>query len=193
MKIAAAILFTGLIILATSIQTQADLAKPSPPEKESKFVQHTGLVIVPDPKAYEARLQIGPESLKELRAALDALPRETAGTPAITQSSSRTILAGLSLFAALSFGGVWLMRAGSSRGQKMIAAVLIGTAVLGAAAIITRANAGPPPGYRWRSLSQNLNTGKPTNGGVNIEIMTEGDGITLILPIKPTTTPKTDE
>lgn len=194
MKKLLGILFAaGLLVLGLSIRTQADLAKPSPKTTEI-ISHHTALVIKPDSGAYEARLQIAPDSLKELRAALEALPSDASTAQAIKQSATRTIIAGISLFAALSFGGVLLIRSGSSRGQKTIAAALIGTAVLGAAAILTRANAGPPPAYRWRKLTQNLNDGKPTYGGVNIELVSEGNGITLILPIKSNgDKPKTDE
>ncbi len=195
MKKLLVILFAaGLLLLSLSIKTQADLAKPSPKATEATVSHHAALVIKPDSSAYEARLQIAPDSLKELRAALDALPSDGSTAQSIKHSSTRTIIAGISLFAALSFGGVLLMRAGSSRGQKTIAAVLIGTAVLGAAAIMARANAGPPPAYRWRALAQNLNEGKATYGGVNIELVAEGSGITLILPIKANVNkPKADE
>ena len=190
------LLFVATLLVTTGIQTRADIARPTPNEKKGKVVSHGYLEIVPDAKANVARLQIDPASLKALREALDELPKQGSATGSINQSPTRTILAGLSLFAALSFGGVWLMRSGSSRGQKAMAAVLIGTAVLSAAAIITRANAGPPPRYQWRNLSQNLGTGRTTSGDIQIEVMQEGHGITLVLPIQPTVNsdkPKTDE
>jgi hypothetical protein len=48
--------------------------------------------------------------------------------------------------------------------------------------MITRGNVGPPPGYRWRNLSKNLNDGKPTQGSVDI-VVAEGSGIRLIMPV----------
>jgi hypothetical protein len=197
MKNVFSLLFVAtLLIVTTGIETRADLARPNPTEKKGKVVYHSYLEIVPDAKANVARLQIDPESLKALRDALNELPKEGSASGAISQSSTRTILAGISLFAALSFGGVWLMRAGSSRGQKAMAAVLIGTAMLGAAAIVTRGNAGPPPRYQWRNLSQNLGNGRTTSGDIQIEVMQEGRGISLVIPVQPpvnTDKPKTDD
>jgi hypothetical protein len=50
--------------------------------------------------------------------------------------------------------------------------------------IVTRANAGPPPSWFWRDLTKNLNTGKPTSGGLIIEIVPDGTGAKLIVPIR---------
>jgi hypothetical protein len=147
------------------------------------------LTIVPDKKAYEGRLQISQSSLQELRAALANPSGTVTMAQSITHSSSRTILAGVFMFLSLSIAGVWLARSVQSRGQKMVAALLMGTAVIGAAAIIARANAGPPGSYYWRKLPQNLSKGTPTDGGIDIEIVpdsTEGSsGIKLIIPIRP--------
>ncbi len=49
--------------------------------------------------------------------------------------------------------------------------------------MITRGNAGPPPGWSWRNLQQNFNGGTETRGSVNVEIMPEGSGIKLIVPL----------
>ena len=93
------------------------------------------------------------------------------------------------MFLSLSFAGVWLARSVQSRGRKLMAALLIGTAAVGAAAIIVKANAGPPGSYYWKKLPQNLSQNKPTSGGLDIEIVPDAaDGssrMTLILPIKP--------
>ena len=45
-------------------------------------------------------------------------------------------------------------------------------------------NVGPPPAYRWRNLSKNLNDGKTTQGSVDI-VIAEGSGIRLIMPVPP--------
>jgi hypothetical protein len=107
----------------------------------------------------------------------------------LTRSSTQTIVAGLFMFLSLSFAGVWLARSVQSRGRKTIAALLICTAAIGSAAIIAKANAGPPGSYYWKKLPQNLSQGKETHGGLDIEIVpdaTDGSrGMTLILPIKP--------
>lgn len=70
-----------------------------------------------------------------------------------------------------------------------MAALLMGVAALGAAAIIVKANAGPPGSYYWKKLPQNLSQGKETHGGLDIEIVPDAadgsSGMKLILPIKP--------
>jgi hypothetical protein len=85
------------------------------------------------------------------------------------------------------------VRSGSSRGQKTAAALLIGGALLGAAAVVTRGNAGPPPSYRWRGLTKNLTEGRPTNAGVVIEIVPDSNGIKLIVPLKPVSNKGSEE
>ena len=193
------------LILGVTVATYADLAapvpKPSPPPR--KLLTSTTFAIVPDSKAYQARLEISQESLNDLRTALASLPNDPAASVAGSQSlvqsikasSSRTILAGLFLFLALSFSGVALARSGEARKQKLAAVVLIGFAVIGAAAVITRGNAGPPPAYRWRTLSKNLTDGKTTQGSVDIELVAEGNGIRLIMPVpaKNGSTQRSDE
>ena len=76
------------------------------------------------------------------------------------------------------------MRSAQAREQKMIVVALFGVALVGAAAVITQANAGPPPSYQWRNLSQKLSEGKPTYASVDIQIMPEGSGMKLIVPVK---------
>ena len=181
------------LLLALAIPAYGDIArpkpKPSPSPELPRIVLHTRLVVVPDNKAWEARLQISQSSLQELRAALGNTGNESTAQ-SIARSSTRTILAGVFMFLSLGFAGVWLARSMQTRGQKAIAALLLSTAVIGAAAIITQANAGPPGSYYWKKLPQNLSKGAPTSGGVDIEIVPDGDatgssGMKLILPIKP--------
>ena len=178
------------LLLATAMPAYGDIARPkaSPSPQEPRIVLHTSLTIVPDSKAYEARLQISQSSLQELRAALGNTPGNESMSARIAHSSTRTILAGLFMFLSLSFAGVWLARSVQTRSQKAIAVLLLGTAVISAAAIITQANAGPPGSYYWKKLPQNLTKGTPTSGGVDIEIVADSDdsrGLKLILPMRP--------
>jgi len=178
------------LLLASAFPAYGDIARPkaSPTPQEPRIVLHTGLTIVSDSKAYEARLQISQSSLQELRAALATSPGNESMSARIAHSSTRTILAGLFMFLSLSFAGVWLARSVQTRSQKAIAALLLGTAVISAAAIIPRANAGPPGSYYWKKLPQNLTKGAPTSGGVDIEIVPDSDdsrGLKLILPMRP--------
>jgi len=179
------------LLLALVIPAYGDIAKPkekpSPSPELPKFVLHTRLVVVPDNKAWEAKLQISQSSLQELRAALGNGNELTAQS--ITRSSTRTIMAGLFMFLSLSFAGVWLARSMQTRGQKVAAALLLGVAMIGATAMIAHANAGPPGSYYWKKLPQNLSKGAPTSGGLDIEIVADGDigssGMQLVVPIKP--------
>lgn len=177
------------ILLAGAVLTFGDIARPkeSPaPVVRGKVVFSTSMAVVPDGKAYEARLQIPRDNLRYLIAALDNVPADDSLGQSIVRNSTRTIMAGLFMFLAVSFGGVWLARSGHSRNQKAVAAVVIGAALMGATAMVTRANAGPPPRVRWRNLPQNLNQGIATTGSVEIEIVPEGNGIKLIVPLSTT-------
>jgi len=183
-----------LLTLAAAAPLYADIARPKPsPPAEPKVVLHTSMVVTTDSKASDARLQISQDSLNELRAALGEMPasgsaaQSSAGSISqrLTGSSTRTLMAGLMMFLSLSCAGIWLARSVHTRGQKTVAAFLLATAVIGAATIITQANAGPPPSWQWRKLSGNLTKGRPTYASVNIEIVPEGHGIKLIVPITP--------
>lgn len=180
----------ALVMLGTAAYIYADIARPkasASPVQEGKVVFHTGLTIVPADNVYEAKLQISEESLKYLQ---KALANAQVGSPSvgqrITQSSTRTIIAGLFLFLSVSFAGVWLARSSSRRSHKAIAAALLGLAALSAAAIVTHANAGPPGYVRWAGLPKALSEGQPTSGGLDIQIVSEGSGMTLIVPIRKT-------
>ncbi|HJP92762.1 MAG TPA: hypothetical protein VJ875_12455, partial [Pyrinomonadaceae bacterium] len=132
---------------------------------EAKVVLRTSLEIVPDGKAYDAKLQISQSDFASLRAGVAGDSGSAPIVGGISLSSTRTIVAGLLMFLALSVGGVLLARSSSvGRFQKVFGAALIAAVVLGAAAIITRGNAGPPPSFRWRNLPQALAEGKPTLG-----------------------------
>ena len=176
------------VMLATAAFIYADVARPKPsssPLQEGKLVFHTGLTIVPQAEVYEARLQISQDSLKNLQQALASAQISSPSMgQRIAQSSTRTIVAGLFLFLSVSFAGVWLARSGSRRSNKAIAVVLLGVAVLGAAAIITHANAGPPGYVRWAGLPKALSEGRSTSGGLDIQIVPEGSGMTLIIPMR---------
>jgi hypothetical protein len=184
----------GLLVLTITRTVDADLPrqKQSPKPTESRVVLHTSLEIAPDSKLYEARLQIPQSQLQNLRAALDAAGGNSTVAASATASPTRTIIAGSLLFLSLSFAGVWLARSrskpGVGRTRKAVAAVVIVTATIGAAAIITRGNAGPPGYYRWRNLPQSLSDGHSTVGGLDIEIVADNpnsyNGMKLLIPLR---------
>lgn len=176
------------LLLATALPAYGDIARPKPSPQKSRIVLHTSLTIVPDTKAYEGRLQIPQSSLRELRAALADTPANESMAQSIGQSSTRTMLAGKFMFLSIAFAGVWLARSVQTRSQKVIAAVLMGTAVISAAAMMAQANAGPPGSYYWKKLPQNLTKGAATSGGIDIEIVpdsSDGSGMKLIIPQRP--------
>lgn len=192
MKAVLTICSLSLLLLITTEIVDADIAKPkqAPTVTQSRVVLHTSLEIAPDSKIYDARLQIHQSDLQELRAALDSADRNTNIATSVTRSSTRTIIAGLLMFLSLSCAGVWLARSqgksSATRTRKVIAVALIGAATIGAAAIITRGNAGPPGYYRWRTLPQALTQGRPTAGGLDVEILPDdpnrGGGLRLLIP-----------
>jgi hypothetical protein len=179
------------LVLLTAVSTNADIAKPKP---RARQVLHTSLEIATDAKAYEAKLQISESDVKNLRAALDHENGTAPVVGGIAFSGPRTIVAGLLMFMAVSVAGVLFARSASvGRAQKVIAAVLIMAVMIGAAAIITRGNAGPPGSWRWRNLPQALAEGKPTLGGVDVEIVPDdemnGRTMRLIIPLKKQNSP----
>ena len=178
------------LLLSLAVPAFGDIAKPrevpSPSPELPKIVLHTRLVVVPDNKAWEAKLQISQSSLQELRAAIGNENQSAAQS--ITRGSTRTIIAGVFMFLSLSLAGVWLARSVQTRGQKAVAVLLFGTAVIGAAAMIAQANAGPPGSYYWKKLPQNLSKGAKTIGGLDIEVVADSDiggGMQLVVPTKP--------
>ena len=175
------------LTLLTAFTINADIAKPpKPADKPGKVVLRTSLEIAPDAKVYEARLQISESNLKSLQASLNGTVQ---GTTMISQSPTRTIIAGLLMFLSISVAGVLLAR----RAQKAVVAVIVVVAVLGVAAIITRGNAAPPGAYRWRNLPNALAEGKSTFGNVDIEIVPDealqGKSMRLIIPLQKQSRP----
>ena len=172
-------------LLASGIYAFGDIARPKPSPAEGKVIFYSGLSVVSDPKSYEARLQISQETLKRLQ---DAAAREGGSSSlsqSIVHSSTRTMMAGVFMFLAISFAGVWLARSNQKRNTKAVAAVLAIAFMCGLATVIVRANAGPPGYIRWQNLPQSLKDGKETVGGVQIELVPGDDNMKLIIPLRP--------
>jgi len=179
-------------LLGTFVFAFGDIARPkptTPTEPHGQIVIGSGLTITSDSKIWDARLQIPAETLKEINEAVQSKDGSASLMQSITHSSTRTMMAGLFMFLAVSFAGVWLARSNQRRNVKAIAAVLVIAFVFGAATVIVRANAGPPGYVRWQNLPQALKDGKATTAGVDIEIV-PGDGqIKLIVPLRNTNRP----
>ncbi|HYK19880.1 MAG TPA: hypothetical protein VEV42_04040 [Pyrinomonadaceae bacterium] len=178
------------LVVLTAFSINADVPKPpKPADKPAKVVLHTSLEIVPDAKAYDAKLQISQSDFNNLHAGFTGDFGSAPIARSISLNSTRTIIAGLLMFLAMSTGGLLLARSSSlGRLQKVFGATLIVAVVLGAAAIITRGNAGPSPSFRWRNLPQSLAEGKPTLGTLDVEIVPDdqmnGRTMRLIIPLK---------
>src|SRR5260370_36288780 len=179
----------GLLLIASAVFTFGDIARPKPSPEAGKVIFHTGMEIVPDARVYEARLQISQQTLQRIREATANTSANQSVTQRIMTSGPRTIMAGLFMFLAVSFAGVWLERSGQRRSQKIAAGLVLGMAVLGAAAIIVRANAGPPGSYYWKKLPDNLTQGESTRGGRDIVMAPGEEHIKLLEPMKNKTKP----
>jgi hypothetical protein len=176
-------------LLASAIYAFGDIARPKPTPVQGKTVLYTGLTVVTDPKAYEARLQISRETLKHIQEGAGSNGGTESMTQSVMHSSTRTIMAGLFMFLAVSFAGVWFARSSQRRNHKAIAAVLLIAAVFGIGTVLVRANAGPPGYIRWQNLPQALKDGKATSGGLNIEIVSGDENLKLIIPLRNTPKP----
>jgi hypothetical protein len=164
-----------------------DIARPkptTPTEPVRQITVNSSLTITSDSKIYDAKVQIPAETLKEINEAVQRGDDSASLMQSIKHSSSRTMMAGLFMFLAVSFAGVWLARSHQRRNVKAVAAVLAIAFVFGLATVIVRANAGPPGYVRWRNLPQALKEGKETSADVSIEIV-PGDGdIKVIIPVR---------
>jgi hypothetical protein len=187
-----AVLFACCLVVSSAISVMADVPKPKTPIKPVRTL-HTSLEIATDEKLYEAKLQISESDLKTFIAAINVKPPDNGGISAvaggISVSATRTIIAGMLMFLALSVAGVLFARSSSlGRTQKALGAVVLVAVVIGAAAIIARGNAGPPGSWRWRNLPQALADGKSTIGGVDVEILPDdqmnGKPMRLTMPLK---------
>ena len=176
-------------LLTAAIFAFADIARPKPSPAESKTVFYTGLTIVPDAQTGRARLQISQTTLERIKNAA----ANNGGAPSVVQSvmhsSTRTIMAGLFMFLAVSFAGVWLARSSQRRNHKAVATVLLVAIVFGIATVVVRANAGPPQYLRWWNLSQALKDGKATTGPLDVEIVPGDEDLKLIIPLRKTNRP----
>src|SRR5712672_2345150 len=111
-------------LLASAIFAFADIARPRPTPAEPKSLFYTGLTITSDPKKYEATLQISENTLRRLQEAAGSKGETTSLSQSIMHSSGRTMMAGVYMFLAISFAGVWFARSSQRRNHKEVAGVL---------------------------------------------------------------------
>ncbi len=144
------ILSLSLAMLAFTVAGFADIApmktpKPTPAPKSTPI--STRMSIKMDSTTKVATLSIPRQQLKELRAQIDQLEGETDNTATATGNFSRTqtIVSGAFLSLALVFGGLWFVRSGkatSKPAKSLLVLAMLG--VIGSAATLAYANAGPP-------------------------------------------------
>ena len=170
-----------LAVLTSAIFAFGDIARPKPTPKARLY---SGLTITTDQKGNEARLVISEDTLKHLQDAAVSNGDNASLSQRIMHSSSRTILAGVFMFLAISFAGIWFARSTPKRHTKAIAAVLLAAVAFGIGTILVRANAGPPGYIRWQNLPQSLKDGKEISGGVLIEVAPGDDQMKLIIPMR---------
>ena len=93
------VLCAAAVMLAASvIYAFGDIARPKPTPVQGKTVLYTGLTVVADPKAYEARLQISQETLKHIQEGAGRNSGTESMTQRVMHSSTKTIMAGLFMF-----------------------------------------------------------------------------------------------
>ena len=173
-----------LALLSSAIYAFADIARPKPTPVEPKGLFYTGMTITSDPKKYEATLQISENTLRRLQEAAGPKGETTSLSQSIMHSSGRTMMAGVFMFLAISFAGVWFARSSQRRNHKAVAGVLLIAIIFGVATVIVRANAGPPGYIRWQNLPQSLKDGKDTSGGLMIEVVPGDENMKLIIPLR---------
>ncbi len=169
---------------------QPDTPKPTPAPKQKKTID-ANMTIRLDKNATEARLIIPKSQIKQLRAELESLD-DNGGNTAMNITRTQTIVSGLFLSLAIVFGGVWFSRSRKtdSKINKTIAAGVV-VLLVGSAATIAFANAGPPP--QLRSISSQLfnkDTFRGWNsafGKVKIEVSDSDGNVELIVPDKEET------
>jgi hypothetical protein len=178
---------TALLIVA-SISSLADIPNPNsnrrrPPVRPDS---PTSMRIQPDEKAKNAKLLIPRGVLSGLRASLDEGDPQSNSSAAVAGiTGTQTIMMGIFLSLSLAFAGLWLMKSraqsdGLTRAALVIAILGLGTATTS----VVLGNAGPPPVAR--SLTSKILTPElqwwGANGQVTVEVVQDGDQITLVLP-----------
>ena len=174
------------LLLATTVNALADVAPPDKVKtntpKGSSF--NAQMNIRPNLKASEAKLLIPRSVLQQMKAGLDGEDSHSAAATYFNTGGGQTLMAGLFLSLAFAFGGVWLVR---SRGQRRLGPAALCVAALalcGTAATAAYANAGPPPVARSLTTKILIEQAQwyGVYGEVKVEVVDDGDQITLVLP-----------
>ena len=181
----------ALLLLATTALAFADIPNPDTVKKNNQAAAlkpKFSMRIATDEKAKEAKLIIPRAVFQQMSAQLDGkdAPAATVSARFFNMTGAQTIMSGIFLSLAFAFGGVWLVRSrkGAERTARAVALGLSLLLVGGITAGVAYANAGPPP--EGRSMTSNILTRElqwwGAYGEVKVEIVAEGEDITLVLP-----------
>jgi hypothetical protein len=170
------------LLLLASVSLLANIANPNLPGRRP----NTSMRIQPDEKAKSAKLLIPRAVLSGLRASIDDEgPQSTTSASVAGITSAQTIMVGIFLSLSLAFAGLWLMKSKAQSDRLTRAAVVIAILGLGTATTsVVLGNAGPPPNF-YSLNSKILSPGLEwwgASGQVTVEIVQDGDQITLVLP-----------
>jgi hypothetical protein len=173
-----------LALLAPAARADLKPANPAGPKKPPAGPLTAPVVVVVDEKATETHLQIPRALLGQLRAdAGDAGDPNTRRAEALPPL--HLVVAGAALALALTFGGLWLVRARVRTSRSNVALLLVAVTALAIGATSLWADiAVPKP--KPKPDSGTVDVKLPANGAnltdkAVIEVIDKGDAITLIV------------
>ncbi len=175
-----------LLVVFTTTFAFADIRPPETPKPTVKPEKafRTRLVLRTSTNVDEPTLTIPRSAIKELRARLDEIEGETDANASVTSpnyTKTSTIVSGLFLSLAFVFGGIFVLRNGSTK----TAAGLILLAICSASASIIYANVAPPI---IQTLDGSLFSDKMkqsfrgATGTVKVKVVKESSQIELVVP-----------
>lgn len=186
------------ILLAVSTASFADIApapgkSPNRVKKPDPGIAST-LVIKLDQNEKVARLEIPKSQLKQLRAELEELDRDTDTAAGVAEgpiTRTQTIVSGAFLSLAFVFGGIWFVRSGRSPSRSKTLVLIAAAAGIGSAVTFVYANVGPPP--EAREITSKLFDQKvffpykQASGAIRLATKENGNYVELIVPdVSPT-------
>ncbi|MFL6257517.1 MAG: hypothetical protein ACJ74T_21125 [Pyrinomonadaceae bacterium] len=176
------------LLLTAAAPAFADIALPKKPTADNSEIRRdlpfAHMTIERVEGLREARLQIPRARLKELHVAagVDAGDAQSASF-----KSAGTVVGGIFISLAVVLTGLLLAR--SRRGLRVgraTAAVVLCVCAAGAAAVVTYANAAPPPRLRPQDPGTLVKavSGVPLSGSIRVEVVEEGTEIKLLVPAR---------
>jgi hypothetical protein len=144
----------------------------APPRPQPKTAT-AAVVVVVDDKAEAVRVQVPKKLLSQLQAAAPGEGSSWAGVPRF-----HLMATGICLSLALGCGGFWLMRRSEKSAVRGLLMLLAAIVLLSLSAAVAWANAAVP----FKPATPPLPPGIPLAEKATIEIVEQGEAITLIVP-----------